>query len=703
MNLAQQNLTNPRSLVLSALASLFLASTASLLLSAEKHSDFSGHALLIGIEDYKRATKLPFVANDVRQLRETLEDRGGYGVTLVVNSALPDAAAGPGQVSESQALRQKIKEWLSDRVATETALLYFSGHGFRDEEGFLYLAGIDCDPVEPEPGGIPVHWLRDELLQCQAKSKILILDACHAGSAKGHAAPRVASAKDINAVFEQLEGVVTLASCIGAENSFPWPEKNVSLFTYWLVQALKGHADSFGNRDGEVTVNELDTYVTQKVKQTAAKLSIQQTPTRLQGEVVHQLVLRIQPYELKELIDEMAEQVDVAIRINNLSAVGIVPEFVCHTQEGKFRGIEYGIAPAQIADELAERLIGRSAKAYEVYDTEVMREVLMGKGIGPQEVRTKMSKGIEIENKPLAAIVTGEVGSRVQNRLQVNSKLSGRKLTATYGTAGGVAFLNEDEIAMMGMSFVGLEDQGESAPDFFQEVTPAAEALAERIERTSEDPLEFHSDLYGVEIRVKEQRRSAGWERRALRFSGKHHLVHLKPGDVYYIGLQNRSDNLVFARVLVDGLNTLPEKRHIKGVQIEARNDGAEMIQAARVNLAEARAWALYPASDDNPKGTYAVKGFYSSVPTKDHGEGEYHAFKVVDAPDSAAAKRGFTEQLGLITVAFYKPVTKTTRAAQARAGTGFGRRYNEQMEVYKGNKMPGDLLGAINIRYGGP
>ena len=33
-------------------------------------------------------------------------------------------------------------------------LVYFSGHGFKDKDGKLYLAPIDCDPADPPATGV---------------------------------------------------------------------------------------------------------------------------------------------------------------------------------------------------------------------------------------------------------------------------------------------------------------------------------------------------------------------------------------------------------------------------------------------------------------------------------------------------------------------------------------------------------------------
>ena len=149
-------------------------------------------------------------------------------------------------------------------------LIYFSGHGGRDAQQRLFLAAKDYDRSEPEAGGIPLTWLRQQLVACPAKSKLLILDACHAGNARSPqtSGGRAVTAKELGDFFEQTEGLVTLAACRGDQNSYMWTEKQHSIFTYWLIQLLCGHADR--EPLGEITLNELDDFVTRKVRSTAS-------------------------------------------------------------------------------------------------------------------------------------------------------------------------------------------------------------------------------------------------------------------------------------------------------------------------------------------------------------------------------------------------------------------------------------------------
>ena len=117
------------------------------------------------------------------QLAQTLRQRG----KLRADSLLEMVDTNP--VARFQPLKENIQRelpgWLKQAGPADQVLVFFSGHGFRDSQGQLYLAGLDCDPRDPAAGGVPVAWLRDQLAACPAKVKLLIIDACHAGSEKG--------------------------------------------------------------------------------------------------------------------------------------------------------------------------------------------------------------------------------------------------------------------------------------------------------------------------------------------------------------------------------------------------------------------------------------------------------------------------------------------------------------------------------------
>ena len=161
-------------------------------------------------------------------------------------------------------------------------LVYFSGHGVRDNEGKMYLVPIDCDPANLAATGYPRDWLREQIAASAAGSKLLVLDACHAGSEKGRTPSTPLPGDALGAAFKGLEKVVTLASSTGDQKSQIWDDKRQSLFSYWLNQGLRGSADKDG--DGNVDIDELYEFTNRAVMHDAEIVGNRpQTPVRIVG------------------------------------------------------------------------------------------------------------------------------------------------------------------------------------------------------------------------------------------------------------------------------------------------------------------------------------------------------------------------------------------------------------------------------------
>jgi hypothetical protein len=278
----------------------------------------------------------------------------------------------------------------------------------------------------------------------------------------------------------------------------------------------------------------------------------------------------------------------------------------------------------------------------------------------------------------------GTLRNRTGRVVSVHCKLMQSASDELAGLAGGSASLNESEWAMLGRSVeVRLEDRPPPSldePEWRRE-DQLIRALDQR--STESHPLQDPKFPYRVMLMVD------GKERKPV-FRGNECYVPVSKGEEYEIWIENRSGGPVLTRLLIDGLNTLPEKDTTKGI--------STYIVGKRVNLDEARFWILDPFDLKTERKIWAIRGFV----TETGAQGKLRKFTVVDADQSLAARRQFTDQIGLITAAFYAPGSKPRGSGIGQYGTEAGDEQDEEI-LEQGGYRIGDMRGVVHLRYVDP
>lgn len=152
-------------------------------------------------------------------------------------------------------------------------LLYFSGHGVRDDSGKLHLA---TRPTRKNAQGelvkataVEASFVQNIISNSRSKQQVIVLDCCFSGAfAEG------LLAKDDSSVSlevkQQLgqEGRVVLTSSTSTQYSFEQQGSDLSIYTRYLVEGIEtGAADLDG--DGSISVDELHEYAKRKVQAAA--------------------------------------------------------------------------------------------------------------------------------------------------------------------------------------------------------------------------------------------------------------------------------------------------------------------------------------------------------------------------------------------------------------------------------------------------
>lgn len=215
-------------------------------------------ALLVATYLYQDAglRQLTTPGHDVKALAEALRDPeiAGFDVTVLVNE--PHHVVG-----------EAIGEFYGNPRRDDLTLLYFTGHGLKDDQGRLYLAMTNTKRERLLFTGLSAQQIDDAIESCWSRQKVLVLDCCYSGA---FPAGRIAKADPQVHTLERFQGKgrVVLTASDATQYSFEGNQiigqGTRSVFTQFLVEGLTtGEADL--DSDGDISLDELYTYVYDRV------------------------------------------------------------------------------------------------------------------------------------------------------------------------------------------------------------------------------------------------------------------------------------------------------------------------------------------------------------------------------------------------------------------------------------------------------
>ena len=215
-------------------------------------------ALLVACYEYQDPSLRRLVApgSDAEALAEVLRDPdiAGFEVTTLINE--PHYRVG-----------EAIGEFFASRRPNDLALLYFTGHGLKGDDGNLYLAMPNTRKSSLLFTSIGADQIDRAMADCRSRRQVLVLDCCFSGA---FPAGGLAKADDSVHALQTFSGrgrsILTAsdATQYAFEGDTAHGEASQSVFTRFLVEGLRdGTADL--NGDGNITVEELYQYVYERV------------------------------------------------------------------------------------------------------------------------------------------------------------------------------------------------------------------------------------------------------------------------------------------------------------------------------------------------------------------------------------------------------------------------------------------------------
>ena len=207
-------------------------------------------ALLIGVSEYEPGlTPLPAATKDVEAMQRVLQnpDIGGFDeVKVLVNPP-------------RQEMEEAIEMLFDDRQKDDLLLLFFSGHGIKDEEGNLYFATRNTRKNLLQSTTVSAKVVHQFMKNSRSKREVVILDCCFSGAFANDMLAKDDVSVDIKSQLGG-EGRAILTSSTSTQFSFE------EIYTHYIVEGLEtGAADR--NEDGWISVDELHEYATKAVQE----------------------------------------------------------------------------------------------------------------------------------------------------------------------------------------------------------------------------------------------------------------------------------------------------------------------------------------------------------------------------------------------------------------------------------------------------
>src|SRR3954468_22207351 len=215
-------------------------------------------ALVVATYEYADTglRRLTAPEHDADSFAAVLEDPAvaGFDVTMLVNQ--PHHVVG-----------EAIADFYTDARGDDLTLLYFTGHGLKDDEGRLYLAMPNPRRSALMFTAISGAQLNDAMDASPSRRKVLILDCCYSG-----AFPPGRSAKADEGVqtLERFQGKGRAVLTASDATQYAFEGNDLrgtgtsSVFTRYLVEAISSGAADL-DEDGDIALDELYSYVYEQV------------------------------------------------------------------------------------------------------------------------------------------------------------------------------------------------------------------------------------------------------------------------------------------------------------------------------------------------------------------------------------------------------------------------------------------------------
>ncbi len=237
------------------------------------------YGVVVGVSRYGNASipKLTFADKDAQDFSAFLKTQNRLFREIHLTTLLNEQAT-------CTEVKKQLHYGLRRAGKDDTIVLFLSGHGSDDPTtpGEYFFLPYDADPQFLEATAVNLTQMKF-MQRLDSRRIVFIADTCHSGGfSTGGRKGAEPSLNHLMRRFKESEGRVILSSARPDEYSLENQNLGNGVFTYYLLEGLKGKADL--NGDGVVTLKEAYDYVYEQTRKETKGVQHPQWEGRVAGE-----------------------------------------------------------------------------------------------------------------------------------------------------------------------------------------------------------------------------------------------------------------------------------------------------------------------------------------------------------------------------------------------------------------------------------
>ncbi len=232
-------------------------------------SRYDTYALVIGNQNYRFASNVPYAIHDARIFAEYCKKTLGIPVENIHISE---------DATKQMILEEELEDWVSNIKERENKklIVYYAGHGVPDvkNKNKAYILPTDVRGTNPQRG-IALDKFYSKLGELAFAQTSVFLDACFSGVSRNNEGV-TEGLREVEIEAEEATfsdgNVIVFSAAQGNETAQGYPEEGHGLFTYYLLKEMQAS-------NGYISYGDLSDRITTNVSRQALQLKMQKKQT----------------------------------------------------------------------------------------------------------------------------------------------------------------------------------------------------------------------------------------------------------------------------------------------------------------------------------------------------------------------------------------------------------------------------------------